>query len=105
MPGVEKALPAIAKRLEEAARAALEGNLAGVDQGFGRAGIEAVNSVHAVIQAGIPPPLAPATVAARRRRTPGSSYRRQATTAADVTPLIDTGKLLASIVWVVRDRK
>jgi hypothetical protein len=104
VPGVEQALPAITKRLEEAARAALEGNIAGVDQGFGRAGVEAVNSVRAVIQAGIPPPLAPATVAARRRRTPGSSYRRQATTAADVTPLIDSGDYIKNLTYVVRDR-
>lgn len=102
-PGVQAAMPAISAELRKAGQAAFAGDLAAVDTALGRAGIIAVNSVQATIQAGIPPPLAPATVARRRRRTPGSSYRRKAMTPADATPLIDTGALLRSITWVIRD--
>jgi len=66
------------------------------------AGTIAARAVQKRIQAGIPPPLKPATVAARRRRSKGSKYRRKATTAAQTTPLIDTGQLLKSITWVIR---
>lgn len=102
IPGVESAMPQITRELRAAAVAALDGKSA--DQGLGRAGIIAVRTVQARIAAGIPPPLAPATVARRRIRTPGSSYRRRATTPADVIPLIDTGQMLRSITWVIRRR-
>jgi hypothetical protein len=105
VPGVTKALPEMTGYLREAARAALNGDSAGVDAGFEKAGIAGVNSVRLTIQAGIPPPLAPATVARRQVRTPGSTYRRQATTPADVIPLIDTGQYLAAHTWVIRDAK
>jgi hypothetical protein len=104
VPGVEAALPAITARLEQAARAALAGDLSAVDSGLGEAGILGVRSVTRTIAAGIPPPLKPETVARRRVRTPGSSYRRKAATPADVVPLIDTGQLLRAITWVVRDK-
>jgi hypothetical protein len=103
VPGVEKAMPTIIGFFEEAAQAALAGNISGVDQAFEKAGIAGVNSVRLTIQAGIPPPLAPATVAARRVRSPGSRYRRLATTPADVTPLIDTANYLNALTHVVRD--
>jgi hypothetical protein len=105
VPGVTAALPAITQRLEEGARAALAGDIAGVDRAFELAGMEGVNSVRLTIQAGIPPPLKPETVAARRVRSPGSRYRRRATTPADVTPLIDTGAYLAAHTYVVRERR
>jgi hypothetical protein len=104
VPGVEAALPAIAAQLEAGARAALEGDIAGVDTAFEQAGIVGVRSVTRTIQAGIPPPLAQSTVNRRRIRTPGSSYRRKAATPADVVPLIDTAQYLRAISWVVRDR-
>lgn len=94
-------MPEITKRMEAAAKAAIAGG--DPDTYLGQAGVVAVNSVTRRIQAGIPPPLAEATVRRRRQRTPGSSYRRQATTAADVVPLIDTGTLLRSITWVIRE--
>jgi hypothetical protein len=103
VPGVESALPEIQQYLGEAARAALAGEEGGIDAGLTKAGLAAVNAVRLRIQAGIPPPLQPATVARRRQRTAGSRYRRQAETAADVTPLIDTGQLLASITYVLRE--
>jgi hypothetical protein len=105
IPGIKAALPEMTKYLEQAARAALAGDVAGVDQRFAQAGQLGVRSVQRTIQAGIPPPLAPATVARRRIRTPGSTYRRQATTPADVIPLIDTAQYLRAWTWVIRDAK
>ena len=106
VPGVEAALPEITKKLQAAAAAAIAAGDAHnqmVTQQLEQAGIIAVNHVRRIIQAGIPPPLTPATVAARRRRTPGSRYRRKAEAPADVTPLIDTGALLKSYTYVIRD--
>jgi hypothetical protein len=100
VPGVTKSQDGWVKKLEQAARGAMAGEPALMKRHLGEAGQIAVNSVKQTIQAGIPPPLQPATVAARRRRTPGSTYRRKATTAADVTPLIDTASMINSIVWV-----
>jgi hypothetical protein len=102
VPGVEAVMPAIQQHLAAAAGAALAGDEAAVDRHLGAAGTVAVNSVQATIQAGIPPPLSPRTVARRRRRSRGSRYRRLATTPADVTPLIDTTSYLRSYTWVIR---
>ena len=100
-PGIAAAGPAITTAFEYATRAALAGDNAKVDANLDIAGIKAVNSITQIIQAGIPPPLKPATVAARRRRSKGSSYRRLATNASDTTPLLDTGEMLKAITWVV----
>jgi hypothetical protein len=100
-PGITAAQPAINTAFQYAAKAALNGDMQKCDANLDIAGIKAANSIHAVIQAGIPPPLKPATVAARRRRSAGSSYRRQASVASDTTPLIDTGELLKSLTYVV----
>jgi hypothetical protein len=100
VPGVTKSKDQWLKKFEQAAHAALAGEPLLMRRHLGEAGQIAVNRVKQTIQAGIPPPLQPATVAARRQRTPGSRYRRKATTAADVTPLIDTGAMINSIVWV-----
>jgi hypothetical protein len=105
VPGVEAALPEMTGYLKEAAAAALAGDLGAVDIGLTKAGIAAVNSVRLTIQAGIPPPLKQSTVDRRRVRSPGSSYRRKATSPADVTPLIDTTQLLNAYTFVIRDAK
>jgi hypothetical protein len=99
-PGVTKSKDRWVKKLEQAARDALGGEPLLMRRHLGEAGQIAVNSVKRTIAAGIPPPLKEETVARRRVRTPGSKYRRKATTSADTTPLIDTGNLLNSIVWV-----
>jgi hypothetical protein len=102
IPGVTKSKDRWLKKLEAAAHDALAGEPALMKRHLGEAGQIAVSSVHATIQAGVPPPLQPSTVARRRIRIPGSSYRRQATTSADVTPLLDTGALLRSITYIIR---
>jgi hypothetical protein len=100
VPGIKNSKDQWVRKLEQAARDAMAGEPALMKRHLGEAGQIAVNAVTRTIAAGIPPPLAPATVAARRQRTPGSRYRRKATTAADTIPLIDTGALLRSITWV-----
>ncbi len=100
-PGIAAVQPEISTALMGGARAALAGDTARVDANLAIAGTKAVNSIQVTIQEGIPPPLKPATVAARRRRSKGSTYRRLATAASDTTPLIDTGELLRSITYVV----
>lgn len=104
-PGVQRARDHIEKRLRDAADAALNGNDATLDRNLHAAGLEAQTSIRKVITEGIPPPLKPATVRARRRRTKGGKYRRKATSPAQATPLIDTGQLLASISYVVERGK
>ena len=100
-PGIAAAQPAITTAFDYAIRAALKGDSTKVNANLVIAGTKAVSAIHQVIQAGIPPPLKPATVAARRRRSKGSTYRRKASVASDTTPLIDTGELLKSITYVV----
>lgn len=113
IPGVQAALPEITNRLNAAVSTALKGGSAdAVDIFFEQAGQMAVNSVRAVIRAGIPPPIKPETVLGR---TTGHSRRRQATprgtwtraaraelVAGDVTPLIDTASYINSITYVVK---
>lgn len=101
-PGVRGALDQIGDILQKGAEAAMNGDKQTSTQSLDAAGFTAVNGVIERIRSNIPPPLAPATIRRRRTRTPGSTYRRQAATAADVTALIDTGQLLHSITYVKR---
>jgi hypothetical protein len=100
VPGIAKSKDRWLPKLEQAAHAALAGEPLLMRRHLGEAGQLAVNAITQTIQAGIPPPLAQATVDRRRIRTPGSKYRRKARTAADVTPLIDTADYLHAITWV-----
>lgn len=90
-PGIAAAQPKITARLGNAAAAALEGDLAAVENQLHAAGLEAQNSVRAVINAGIDPALSPATIADRQRRG-----------RTGTVPLIDTGQLRNSITYVIR---
>ena len=100
VPGVQGSERDWLPRMEAAARAAIEGR--SPDANLGQAGQAAVNGVTQRILSNIPPPLSPKTVAARRQRTRGSSYRRQAATPQQTVALVDTGALLRSLTWVVR---
>lgn len=99
--GIQRNQKAITSWLEAAARAALKGNAGVMGANLTGAGLTAVSAVRGTIAAGIPPPLAPATIAKRRRRSKGSKYRRKATSAADVTPLLDTGAMSAAVTYVL----
>jgi hypothetical protein len=84
--------------LKQAIEHALAGNASAVDRALNAAGLTAVAAVKNRIVAGLSPPLRPATVRARRRRTKS----RIATSPTHVTPLVDTGQFLNSISYVVR---
>jgi hypothetical protein len=105
VPGTRKVLPEITNHLKAALTAAMEGRAAQIEPGLRRAGQTAVNSVRSTITDKIPPPLAPATVAARRIRSKGSKYRRKAATASQTTPLYDTGNYIRHITYVIRRKK
>lgn len=104
-PGVSNSRNSWLPYLQQAARLAFEGRVASVDRALNACGIAVVSAVKNRIAAGIPPPLKPATVRARRRRSRGSTYRRRAAGPSDVTPLIDTGQLINAIAYVIRRKK
>ena len=89
-PGIRNAQERITAGLRRAAKAAIEGNAQGVAAGQQAAGSAAVNSIKEVIQDGIDPPLAPATLAARKRK----GFRGE-------TPLLRTGELRNGVQWVL----
>ena len=104
-PGMEASEAMIAEELRRAGDKAItlaaDGDVSGgkeaITTGLHRIGLKAVNNVRGVIQAGISPPLSARTVYARLHR------RKNRRTGPDMTPLIDTGKLLASITYVIRN--
>lgn len=101
-PGVQQGMPRILTISKNIGKAALDGKIDVVEQGFHAVGLAAVNAVRARISSNIPPPLSPRTIAARRRRTKGSKYRRKAKTASEVVTLIDTAQLRNAVSYVVR---
>lgn len=103
-PGIERVRGEIVDRLKTTAKLAMRSRSSNIDVGLGGIGQIAASSAQMVIQDGISPPLAESTIAARRRRSKGSSYRRKATSESDTTPLYDTGQLLRAITWVLRRR-
>jgi hypothetical protein len=105
VPGMDRSLASVQAQLVRAGKAALAGDVKGMDQGLVGAGLKAVDGIRMTIQEGIPPPLSQVTIDRRRQRTKGSSYRREAKSPEDVKPLIDTGQLLHSISFIVRKIK
>ena len=82
----------------------MEGKIASVDKALNAAGDTAVQSVKTRTTAGVPPPLAPRTMAARRRK-----HKNTATGASPLppqfggfTPLVDTAQMLNSVTYVVK---
>lgn len=131
VPGVEDALPKVAKQLEKGAAAALSGDMATLTNSLHAAGTLAVSSVRLKIRGNIPPPLAPSTVANRyRQRTPKDALKparkrkaekeyaalieagaqaagmslAEIQSEAGIIPLINTGEYLKSITYVVRKK-
>lgn len=90
-PGIEAAMPQIEPRLRAMGRAALEGDLAAIQQGYTAVGLIAQNAVRAQITDGDFAPLAEATLEARRRRG-----------RTGTKPLIDTAQLRNSVTFVVK---
>jgi hypothetical protein len=96
-PGILNAKEEITKRFEDAGKAALEGRKEDIAKNFVAAGLIAQKSIRRKIQTGPFAPLKPATIKARKRRHKGRSN-------TSVTPLIDTGQLLQSINFVIRNK-
>ena len=101
-PGIRKAKTNYLKYFRQAIAAALKGDKTLVARCLAAAGMVASNEVKSIIRAGLEPPLKASTIKKRQRRSPGSRYRRKATTASQVVPLIDTGAYLRSITYVLR---
>lgn len=93
-PGIKAVQNETIDGLKKAGEFALQGRVEAVGRQLHRVGLRAVNSVRAVINAGVPPPLKPSTLAGRRRRG------RKGT-----VPLIDTGQLRNAITYVIRSIK
>lgn len=112
--GVEAAKDEIADRLESAAKNALDGKYAQMNQGFDKAGLVAQNSVKNVFNSGQFAPLADSTLRARASRggTRGKAAQRElasrsegnAPSNAEIKPLVDSGQLRNSITYVVRKK-
>lgn len=94
IPGVEAAQKDAVKHLKRGAERALDGQVDAGEKALHSAGLIAQNSVRATINEGIPPPLKPSTLAARRRRG-----------RTGTKPLIDTGQLRNAITYVLRKVK
>lgn len=93
VPGIEGAEKQIGVQLKKGATAALDGNAQGVEDALHGAGLTGQSAVKAKIRSVIPPPLKAGTLAARQRR--GHT--------GDV-PLIEYGKYLGAITYVIRKK-
>lgn len=91
VPGVQDAKEQVTARFKHAAKSAFMGRPAEVDRALNAAGIIATSSVKRKITSGPFLPLAPSTLAARRRRG-----------RTGAKPLIDTGQYRNSITYVLR---
>ena len=115
IPGVRESDDKVRKRFEIAAKRALDGDTQAVEVQLGRAGMDAVSTVRERMTRGIPPPLSERTLQARARRKRGSGVRIRKGATAELQaraagnlpsvefakPLIDTGKLLQAIDYLV----
>lgn len=104
IPGIRNAQARVVTYLKAAAASGLRGDLGLMTRELHGAGLVAMNAVQAKLRSGPFEPLKASTIRRRRVRSAGSSYRRKATTAADVRPLIDTAQMLKSITYVVRNK-
>ncbi|WP_448952135.1 hypothetical protein [Labrys neptuniae] len=98
VPGVAGIKDKIVKRLKIAGQDALEGKAQAADAQLEAVGQEAVNAVDTKIADGEFTPLAPATLAARRR------YAKKTGGQAVDKPLQLTGKYRNSITYVIRTK-
>lgn len=96
VPGVRAAEEKIRQRFKKAAEEIFNGNKSNYEQHLDAAGLQAQNSVKRRIRNVIPPPLSDRTLYARK-------HRKVAPRQGE-TPLIDTGKFLNSISYVIRNK-
>ena len=93
-PGIMSVKGNIAIALEKGARGAIHGEKLAVDKALNIAGLTAQSAIRGKINEGIAPELAESTLAARRARG-----------RTGTKPLVDTGQLLNSINYVIREKK
>lgn len=94
VPGVAEKQPAIAARLQKAAKAAMDGNNTVLESELNAAGLLGQNGAREQINNGPHEPLSERTLAARRAR--GREGDK---------PLIDTGQLRNSLTYVIRKKE
>lgn len=92
VPGVEAGMPQAEPYLKAAAEAAISGSTGAVERNLMAAGLVLQGAVRQEITTGDFAPLAPSTVAARRRRGHQGEIR----------PLLDSGQLRAAVNFLVR---
>lgn len=90
-PGVLRVQDDLSALMGKGGKAALKGDAAGVHRALVAVGLKAQASIRARINEGIPPPLKPRTIAARKRRGRLSTK-----------PLVDKGELRNSINFEIR---
>ena len=94
----------MAAEMLKSCEAAMDGDLAGTQQGFEAAGQRGAAGIREYIDAGIPPPNSPVTL------TGGWIYNRVAKKGAPVkgksgtTPLVDTGQLYREFDYEIKER-
>ena len=112
IPGVTEVIPDAVKRFKKAGQEALDGNVKAITAQMDAVGLKAVSAVRKIIQAHIPPVLAPRTIAGRiAHQVKGDSNKKRAKRAGmtaigqafpDVfTPLIETGDYIKHISYVI----
>jgi hypothetical protein len=119
-PGIAAVQDRINLELRNAGNAALRGGgQSAVTAALNRVGIIATRSIKLKITEGIPPPLAPSTIAARIRRVKGKARRAKIAAARAAgtpdsriggieglfTPLVVSGQLRNAITYVLRKIK
>ena len=109
LPGVRAVQQQTIDGFKVAGELAFAGRPEAVERQFHRIGLAAVASIKAVINAGVPPPLAESTLEARTRRGRKGAKQELKNRAAGLPPaidlakpLIDTGQLRNSITYVLR---
>ncbi len=100
LPGIQNAIPKINRPLQLAATSALSGDYEAMTKALHAIGLICQNEVRRKITMGPFVPLKPATIAARKKRHPS----RKAVSAADVRPLIDTGRLRQAQTYAIEYR-
>lgn len=120
--GIQRAAPRLEKvfktmgndvlAAQKGSRADIVGSLAKIDQGYHKAGLIAQASIRAVINEGIDPPLADATLRARAARgRKGAKQELENRSKGEpagkalAKPLVDTGQLRNAVNYVIRNRK
>lgn len=112
LPGIEAAKEKVTDRLGQTLRAVSQNKgVAVIEKGLTQTGLLAKLSIQNVINAGVPPPLADATLRNRARKGRKGAAKELESRGqgnvpgmADAKPLIDTGQLRNAVNYVIRDR-